>query len=564
MRHGETGDSLARLERSETPAWRSAFGKAMDTQASRSVVPVGLPVESSNGFEDLFHAVFDCAPSGMSVAGVDGRWLRLNDAYCRMLGYEREDLAGGSVNDVTHPDDLVEDREFIAAAIVGGCESSEREKQYVRKDGSILWVNVRAELIRDESGEPLYFVSHLQDISERRTAQEHSRDSDRMLQSVIDNSPSIISVKGRDSRYQLVNREFEAFFRVSSDRIVGRSDAEILPASEIEAIHAEDRLVLRGQTIQGESTAMADGHERLFLTTRFPLRDDRGKIHALCVVSTDVTEHRLEESAKQERSRCSELIYSALIQGRFVLHAQPIVSLGPERPAQFELLIRMLKVRGGEELVAPGEFLPAAERFDLIGVIDAWVIDRAIELAATGHRVALNVSAKTMSDPSQVDRIERAIIAAAAVPENLVFEVTETAVADNLDAARTFAMRLRMLGCAFALDDFGVGYAAFTYLRQLPVNYLKIDIQFVRNMLSDKENHRIVQAIVGVARELEIETIAEGVEDQATLEELRRIGVDNAQGYWIGRPGPLPQLWGKADNRPADGTGATGPIAPPR
>jgi EAL domain-containing protein (putative c-di-GMP-specific phosphodiesterase class I) len=309
---------------------------------------------------------------------------------------------------------------------------------------------------------------------------------------------------------------------------------------------------------------MADGHERLFLTTRFPLRDDRGKIHALCVVSTDVTEHRLEESAKQERSRCSELIYSALIQGRFVLHAQPIVSLGPERPAQFELLIRMLKVRGGEELVAPGEFLPAAERFDLIGVIDAWVIDRAIELAATGHRVALNVSAKTMSDPSQVDRIERAIIAAAAVPENLVFEVTETAVADNLDAARTFAMRLRMLGCAFALDDFGVGYAAFTYLRQLPVNYLKIDIQFVRNMLSDKENHRIVQAIVGVARELEIETIAEGVEDQATLEELRRIGVDNAQGYWIGRPGPLPQLWGKADNRPADGTGATGPIAPPR
>jgi EAL domain-containing protein (putative c-di-GMP-specific phosphodiesterase class I) len=136
-----------------------------------------------------------------------------------------------------------------------------------------------------------------------------------------------------------------------------------------------------------------------------------------------------------------------------------------------------------------------------------------------------------------------------------VFEVTETAVADNLDAARTFATRLRTLGCAFALDDFGVGYAALTYLRQLPVDYLKIDIQFVRNLLSDTENRQIVQAIVGVARELKIETIAEGVEDQATLDELRRIGVDNAQGYWIGRPGPLPQHWQPTTNRGGDAHG---------
>src|ERR1017187_6063898 len=227
--------------------WRSALGKVMDMQASRSVAPAGLLVESARAFEELFHAVFDCAPSGMSVVGVDGRWLRLNDAYCRMLGYKREDLAGASVSDFSHPDDVVKDREFVAAAIAGGRESSEREKRYVRKDGSILWAKVRAELIRDEAGEPLYFVSHLQDITERRAAQERSRDSERTLRSVIDNSPAIISVKGRDFRYQLVNREFEKFFRVSSDRIVGRSDAEFLPACEIDGIHAEDRLVLGGQ-----------------------------------------------------------------------------------------------------------------------------------------------------------------------------------------------------------------------------------------------------------------------------------------------------------------------------
>jgi EAL domain-containing protein (putative c-di-GMP-specific phosphodiesterase class I) len=192
-------------------------------------------------------------------------------------------------------------------------------------------------------------------------------------------------------------------------------------------------------------------------------------------------------------------------------------------------------------------------------VIDEWVVDRAIEFATNGYRVAVNVSAKTISDPRQVDRIERAVLASRAPAQNLVFEITETAVADNLDAARTFAMRLRKLGCALALDDFGVGHGTFTYLRHLPVDYLKIDMQFVRDLLSDEEDRQVVEAIVGVARQFKIETIAEGVEDQATLEELRRIGVDYAQGYWTGRPAPLPQLGKSPNNRRRGDTHAKQP-----
>jgi EAL domain-containing protein (putative c-di-GMP-specific phosphodiesterase class I) len=200
----------------------------------------------------------------------------------------------------------------------------------------------------------------------------------------------------------------------------------------------------------------------------------------------------------------------------------------------------MRKSRGSEHLLAPGEFLPAAERFGLIPVIDEWVIDRAIALAAAGQSVTVNVSAKTISDSRQVDRIERAVSAQPGSSRNLVFEITETAVADNLDAARTFAMRLRKLGCAIALDDFGVGHGTFTYLKHLPVDYLKIDMQFVRDLLSDEADRQVVEAIVGVARQFRIETVAEGVEDEATLDELREMGVDYAQGYWIGRPQPLP------------------------
>jgi len=171
------------------------------------------------------------------------------------------------------------------------------------------------------------------------------------------------------------------------------------------------------------------------------------------------------------------------------------------------------------------------------------VIARAVEFAAAGHRVEVNLSAKTICDQLQVGWIERAVLGSGAPPANLIFEITETAAAENLPAARTFAQHLRKLGCAFALDDFGVGHGTFTYLRHLPVDYLKIDIQFIRNLLSDEDDQQVVRAIIGVAKQFEIKTIAEGVEDQTTLEELRRMGVDYAQGYHIGRPMPLPQLW---------------------
>jgi len=201
-----------------------------------------------------------------------------------------------------------------------------------------------------------------------------------------------------------------------------------------------------------------------------------------------------------------------------------------------------MKSRGGEKLLAPGGFLPAAERFGLISVIDEWVVDQAIAIAGAGHKITVNVSAMTISDPRQVDRIEQAVLTDGAAPGNVVFEITETAVADNLDAARAFGMRMRQLGCGVALDDFGVGHGTFTYLRHLRVDYLKIDMQFVRNLLCDDEDRQVVQAIIGVARQFKIQTIAEGVEDQPTLEELRRLGVNYAQGYWTGRPVPLSQV----------------------
>jgi PAS domain S-box-containing protein len=512
------------------------------TRTERSPPRFTAWIRALGASEELFRSAFDHAPLGISVVAADGRWLKINDAYCRMVGYGREELIEKRFGDLTHPHDVAEDEEFVAGVAAGRGDSLERDRRYLHRDGSVVWVHVRAEVVRDQAGDPLYAISHLHDITDRKRSEEKLRDSERRLRAVIENTPSMVSVKGRDYRYQLVNSEFARVFGVSSDWIVGRRDEDILPASAIDEIRAKDRLVLdSGEVLQEETVALRNGQERVFLTVRFPLGDEEGAIEAVGAMATDITERRLDERSKRERLQCSELIYSALAQDRFVLHGQPIINLATMAVEQSELLIRMHKTRGGDELVAPGEFLPSAERFGLIQIIDKWVIARAVELAATGQRVEVNLSSKTICDQLQVVGIERAILASGAPPENLIFEITETAAAENFTAARAFAQRLRALGCAFALDDFGVGHGTFTYLRHLPVDYLKIDIQFVRNLLTDEADRQVVRAIIGVATQFEIKTIGEGVEDEATLTELRRMGVDFAQGYHIGRPMPLPE-----------------------
>jgi EAL domain-containing protein (putative c-di-GMP-specific phosphodiesterase class I) len=208
------------------------------------------------------------------------------------------------------------------------------------------------------------------------------------------------------------------------------------------------------------------------------------------------------------------------------------VNLASGEVEQAELLVRMIDSHGSSTVLAPGEFLPAAERFDLVAIVDRRVVARAVGLASRGHRVKVNLSGRTISDADQVAEIERMVAESGAPPENIVFEITETAAAENLDAARHFAKRLRAMGCSFALDDFGVGFGGFTYLKHLPADYLKIDIEFVRDLIRNETDRQVVHAIVGVAREFGTKTIAERVEDQETLDLLGRIGVDDRQARW--------------------------------
>ncbi len=229
-------------------------------------------------------------------------------------------------------------------------------------------------------------------------------------------------------------------------------------------------------------------------------------------------------------------IREALDENRMVLYAQPIVPLGKSEPSA-ELLIRMIGRSG--EVISPGSFLGVAEQYGLITEIDRWVIKRALRFAATGRHVGINVSAESMATPDLLEYIEDEVKISGADPADLVFEITETALMADIEKGHAFAQGVVELGSSVALDDFGTGYGTFTHVKKLPIKYLKIDIEFVRDLVDSQPNQHVVKAIVNLATGFGCETIAEGVEDEETLELLKEFGVDFVQGFHLGRPAPI-------------------------
>lgn len=229
-----------------------------------------------------------------------------------------------------------------------------------------------------------------------------------------------------------------------------------------------------------------------------------------------------------------------------MLHYQPIVSLKDGSVSHYEALVRLADEPGGG-LVAPGRFLPAAERYGLIREIDRMVLGKVVALLAGEHRdhgvrVAINCSSLSITDGEMLAQIERALALARVDPSQLVIEVTETAAISDMTRARDFCAGVQALGCAVALDDFGAGFGSFQYLKHLPFEYLKIDGDFIRDLPASPKDQLVVKALVELANGMGKQTIAEYVEDEATVELLRDYGVDFAQGFAVGRPHPAVPL----------------------
>jgi EAL domain-containing protein (putative c-di-GMP-specific phosphodiesterase class I) len=231
----------------------------------------------------------------------------------------------------------------------------------------------------------------------------------------------------------------------------------------------------------------------------------------------------------------------ALERDLFVLHFQPIVSLADGQVSHHEALLRLAD-GPDDELTPPGDFLPAAERFGLIREIDRMVLDKTVRLLAERApevRVAINLSALSVTDEDMLGAVDRALARHGVEPSRLAFELTETAAIADVPRARVFCSGVLSLGCSVALDDFGSGFGSFHYLKHLPFSGLKIDGQFVRRLTSSRTDQLVVRALTSIARGMGRDTTAEVVGDRPTIGMLRGYGVDYAQGFELGRPTPL-------------------------
>jgi PAS domain S-box-containing protein len=310
------------------------------------------------------------------------------------------------------------------------------------------------------------------------------------------------------------------------------------------SLHEDDCEILRVRTtgevvaVPSDAFTRKDGTILPVAYSAAPLdiaSDKRGVV----VVFRDISGEQAERKRiKRELDALSWVgrTRDALDDGRLILYSQPIVALRGGPPIE-ELLLRMIGRDG--EVIPPGRFLPSAERFGLISDIDCWVAVQAIRLAASGRRVTANLSAQSIGSGELLALVEAQLRESGADPANVVFEITETGLMRDIDDGQRFAERLVELGCAIALDDFGTGFGSFTYIKRMPLMYLKIDVEFVHQLASNTANQHLVRAIVSLAQVFGQQTIAEGVDDAQTMILLREYGVDYVQGFHIGRPAPI-------------------------
>ncbi len=263
-------------------------------------------------------------------------------------------------------------------------------------------------------------------------------------------------------------------------------------------------------------------------------RNGKNKVHVY------LPDDRENITSMRQDMGWAKRIKRAIEYDQFVFACQPIMDVKSNKIFSYEVLLRMQDAT--EKNILPAGFLPSAERFGLILDIDRWIIRNSIaelgRLRGNGLDIfcSINLSAKAVCDEDTLSIITDAIEANKVDPKAITFEITENTAIDNFDTAIVFLEALHNLGCFTALDDFGVGYSSFAYLKDLPVDYVKIDGSFVKNIESDALNMAMVKSMNEVAHAVGRKTVAEFVENKQGLEILRGIGVDYVQGYYIGKP----------------------------
>lgn len=547
--------------------------------------------------EERFRGLVELSPDALVGGTPSGRITFANASAHDLFGYRADELIGQPV-ELLWPERFhsryrellggaLADRPTLAPSLVG---------EYIlrRRDGTEFLAQVSSRWVDTDEG-PIS-VSSLRDVSERDRVEQllrtlAERDALTGLLGRRRFEEELTTELARAERYghsgallamdldrfksindSLGHRAGDELLRTVADRLRGRlresdvlarlggdefsallpeaslAEARSVASGLLEALRAEP-FVLEGQvlgvtasigiTAFGQRTAST---EALLMEADVAMYEAKETGRDRSAVYTGGGRARMEA-----RVGWAERIQGALHEDGFTVHAQPILDVGSGEVASYELLLRLTDATGALRL--PALFLPIAERFDLMRAIDRWTTRRAISLLARssgpeGLRLQVNLSGLTLGDEKFLEIVERETATAGVAPGALVFEITETAAIINLDDARRFAGALRSLGCGVALDDFGRGFSSFYYLRHLPVDVVKIDGEFIRDLAREPSDQLLVRSMVEMAHGLGLRVVAEFVGDEETLELLRSYGADFAQGHHLGVPAPVEDLLG--------------------
>jgi PAS domain S-box-containing protein len=471
--------------------------------------------------------------------------LTYSQGFLKLLGLspgDEIDMRGYAR--LIHPDDRARVDKVVRDLVDSG-GSATCEFRVIRADGIERMHLLQGEIVLDADGRAAVLRGGALDVTEQREAEHERLEAASLFRRGFDEAPiGMVMLDPVESRFVEVN--------AAMCSLLGRTRAEMIGMTVSDVTHPDDHAKLA--TARHEMAAdpnlsyqvekryvRPDGSVVWASLHATPVTRADGSRRAIFAQVFDITE-RMEREARQAL-QVSDMqwlgrIRSAIEADRLVLYTQPIIDLASGAPVQQELLLRMVDEDGS--VVPPRDFLPIAERWGLMTEIDRWVIRQATAMAARGVRAQFNLSGLSIGDLAVLAEIEEWIGMSGVDPSLLVVEVTETAIMDRPESSRAFMQRVTALGCGVALDDFGTGFSGLGYLKRLSAQQLKIDIEYVHDATLSEDGERMIRGIVGLAREFDLITVAEGVEDEATRVLMRDLGVDRAQGYVFGRPQPLP------------------------
>jgi diguanylate cyclase (GGDEF)-like protein/PAS domain S-box-containing protein len=542
---------------------------------------------------DLFRSAFDNAAIGMALVTPEGRWLQINQSLCQLLGYSQRELMSMDYLDVLHPDDLSQALASFKDLLRGRIPSCQMEKRYLSKSGHEVWGLWSASLSKEAHTKTPNLIFQIQDISDRKHAEatlHHDAFHDR-LTGLPNRALFMDHLKLAIARLQ--RRENEMFavlyidldrFKVVNDSLGHMAGDELLigiarrleyclrPGDTIARLGGDEFTVLLEDIGDGSVITLIAERIQKELSSPFSLsgREVFTTVSIGIALSSkeygrpedilrdaDTAMYRAKSLGKARHETFDTHMHSqaikllqletdlrrALERQEFLVAYQPIMSLETGALRGFEALIRWHHPEHG--LISPMDFIPIAEETGMIVQIGEWVLSEACQQMRRWQLIfpsdppifmSVNLSVKQFSQHDLIENVVAILEETKLAPTSLKLEITESAVMENVETAINMLNQLRALGVQLAIDDFGTGYSSLSYLHRFPINTLKIDRSFITRMAENNENAEIVRTISGLAQNLGMDVVAEGVETSEQLEILRGLGCKYGQGYFFSSP----------------------------